>query len=288
MGMFSAEPGFTGAFWDCFLEEVLVWEDRRKWNFTLFFIFFSLFDYFSPWMITNGLGWRELCGFPLGHTHVQGLWWSQTWRTRGTGSRKVLVVFVIIGVGFILIGVVFYHYWGGFLSLLGFSPLFFSSQIPTVKVPKAVCKLRLCQRGQGHTNPHGNSRKWAGHRKYPKNSLKAPETSQNKTKWPHFQQDLWGEIHSCVEEAAQEGIPALAALHHPSQIHPSGPAGGDSTNFCGLEGAQRVWVELTWLSTALAKGQQCKAEGKKNQSKRNKEQSAHFQCINSTHLWDGL
>lgn len=48
-------------------------------------------------------------------------------------SRKVLVVFVIIGVGLIITGV-------GFLSLLGFFPLFLSSQISTVKAPKAVCK----------------------------------------------------------------------------------------------------------------------------------------------------
>lgn len=48
-------------------------------------------------------------------------------------SRKVLVGFVIIGAGLIITGV-------GFLSLLGFLPLFLSSQLSTGKAPKAVCK----------------------------------------------------------------------------------------------------------------------------------------------------
>lgn len=93
----------------------------------------------------------------------------------------------------------FCHYWGGvyhywvIFIIIGVFPFIFEFPNINCQGPQSCLQagLRLCQMGQGNTNPHGNSRERPGHRRYPKISPKAPETFQTKKMIP-FQQCLQG------------------------------------------------------------------------------------------------
>lgn len=116
----------------------------------------------------------------------------------GLAAGKCLWFFVIIGVGFLSFLV-----W--VLSLFGLFPSIFEfSNSNCLQV-----ELRLCQRRHQPTWKHQEMSRTQ--KISQKNSPRAPEMFQTKTKQPRFQRYLPGEIPSCTERA-----PALPDLHHPS------------------------------------------------------------------------
>jgi len=157
---------------------------------------------------------------------------------------------------------------------------FLRSQISTAEAPGSCLRARRSQ-GRAQALPGGlreqapacrtadDKQDTAKIKK--KKSLKAPETFQNKTKWPHFQKprvSAEGEARSHAEKPAQERAWSPADPSHPSQIHPSGPAhvGGELTQF-----SRRVWVLARPVSQHAIKKRKEKLNKTKGKKKKKKQ-----------------
>lgn len=115
----------------------------------------------------------------------------------------------------------FYHYGGGSI-ITGVFP--FSFEFPNINCqgPQSCLQGSGSARGAKGAPTHmetAENEQDTGN--IPKSHPKHLRHSKRRQNHPISNSVCKGEIHSC----AQEEDPALADLHHPCQIHPSGPVG---------------------------------------------------------------
>lgn len=121
----------------------------------------------------------------------------------------------------------FCHFWGGFI-IFGVSP--FISEFPNINCqgPQSCLQSSGSARGAKGASTHmETAENEQDTENIPKSHPKHLRHCKPRQNYPISNSVCKGEIHSCVEESAQERVPALADFHQPSQIHPSGPAGGN-------------------------------------------------------------
>lgn len=165
-------------------------------------LFVALFCYFSPRRIPSGWGWRE-CGNDM-DLHLDT-----------PQSPRVMVIPLMeterdwqqeSACGFCHFWGCVCHYWGGFI-IIGVFP--FISEFPNINCqgPQSCLQGSGSARGAKGTPTHMETAKnEQDTENMPKSHPKHLRHSKPRQNRPISNTVCKGEIHSCVEEAAQEGV----------------------------------------------------------------------------------